>query len=247
VKLATRTSVTVGVRRTRSTYDAGAAFRGEDLRRAFDNRLDVVEGRIGIELTPITTFSVIGSTERQRFDFAPERDADTVRLTPTFSFVPDGVISGSIGVGYRRFRALSPELPDFSGLVASGTIGITIGSRYRVDTTIGRDLRYSYERDAPYYLATGVSGGLTIFVGGPVDVRVTGRREAMAYHAVLGSSTAIPDDTYSAYGAELGYRLRHRFRFSVNGEWDRRLSKRDRSREFRNHRVYGALTWGTPQ
>jgi len=244
VKLATRTSVVIGVRRTTTTFDQGSIFRGENLDRAFNSRTDAAEASLALELTPITTFSLVASDERQRFDLAPERTSETLRVTPTFSFVPDGIISGTIGVGYRRFRTHSPELPDFSGLVANGSIGIRFSSRYRLDTTVGRDLRYSYERDTPYYIGAGGSVALTWQVVGPLDTHVSVRRQSLDYRrsALLGGN--VPSDVYLTYGAEVGYRIRSRFRLSVNGDWTDRQSARDASRDFRDHRVYTALTWG---
>ena len=204
-----------------------------------------IEGSAGIQLTPFTVVSFSVSLEQQRFETARERDSDSIRVTPTFAFSPEAVLNGSIAVGYRRFKPRSTVLPGYSGLVATATIGTTLWNRHRVETVFGRDIRYSYDQDTPYYLATGGSVTVTSELVGPLDLRLTGTRHLMAYRASSTAATERPgDDTLTGYGGGFGYRLRERLRVGLNAEWTRRDSELSLDREYRNRRIFASLTWG---
>jgi hypothetical protein len=55
----------------------------------------------------------------------------------------------------------------------------------------------------------------------------------------------VPDDTVVSYGGGVGYRFTGRLRLGLNAEWSRRDSDRSVDRQYRNHRVFAGLTWGT--
>ena len=107
LKVASRTTLSAGVRRTTTNFDDTAEFRGEDLAVVLDNTLDGVDGTFGMQLTPLTSVSLVVSQEWQRFDLSPDRDSDTFRITPTVSFSPGGLLTGNAAVGYRRFDGKS--------------------------------------------------------------------------------------------------------------------------------------------
>ncbi len=245
-QIASRTTLSAAARRTTTVFDEGSTFRGEDLAAAFNGRLDAFDATFGLQLTPITSFSLVVTEERQRFDLAPERDSDTTRVTPTLTFSPGGLLNGSAAIGYRRFNGRSPSLPDFSGLVAIVNLGMTIRGRHRLDTSFARDLRYSYDEATPYYLSTGGTVTLTSQIAGPFDVKLTGTRQLLDYSQSMVTTTAPSDDVYSSYGGGLGYRLRHRLRIGINAEWSHRTSDRSNDRDFRNNRIFGTFTWGMP-
>jgi hypothetical protein len=243
VKIASRTSVGFVARRTGETYDEGAEFRGEDLALALDTEISAYESSFNVELTPFTTFSLVGAKEEQRFDHAPERNADSVRVAPTLTFSPLGLITGSASFGYRHFNGLDPSLPDYSGFVSTGTVGILFYDRYKFDTTFTRDVRYSYERSLPYYIVGGIRAALSVRTSGPFDLRVLGGRESMDYRSLNGLSSP-GKDLVVVYGGGIGYRIGARARVAVDAELSHRSSERDDAREFRNRRVLALLTWG---
>ncbi len=245
LRLASRTTVSGAARRTTVAFDEGSAFRGEDLARAFNSTINAVEGAFGLQLTPLTGISLVVTREQQRFDLDPDRDSDTTRITPTVTFSPGALFSGSAAVGYRRFNGRSPLLSDFSGLVAVVNLSATILGRNRVDTTFSRDLRYSYEQEVPYYLATGGSATLTTLVGGPLDVKITSGLQNLDYRQSGAPEMGASSDLYTSYGGGIGYRLRQRMRLGLDAEWVRRSSDRTTSREFDNRRIFASLTWRT--
>jgi hypothetical protein len=183
------------------------------------------------------------SHERQRFDTASERDADSIRVMPTFLFSPLGVINGTASVGYRKFTPRnSATTAAFKGLVAQVGASVTVYDRHRFDVAVNRDLTYSYDRETPYYIATSESLTWTYGIAGPFDVKLNVAHNNMHYRARSGTSAG--DDTYASYGAGFGYRLRKRLRIGVQGDWSQRDSQRAVDRAYQNHRIYGTLTWG---
>ena len=111
--VASRTSVLFSLRRSRINYEPDSSFRGVSLEQSFDGRTDRMEGGFAVALTPVTTFSVIGQRDQQRFELSPARDSDSWRVAPTLTFSPTGLLTGTAAFGYRRFDALNPALPDY--------------------------------------------------------------------------------------------------------------------------------------
>ena len=245
LRVGTRLRLGASGRTTRMRFDEGT-FRGEDLAASFDSNIDILEGSAGLQVTPFTSFSVVVSQEQQRFRAAAERDADSLRVTPTFVFSPEAVVNGSIAIGYRRFTPRSSELPAYSGVVATATVGSTLWNRNRVEGVFARDIRYSYERATPYYLATGANVTLTSQLAGPFELRLIGSRQLMSYRAtaLVPALDQPRDDSVSSYGGGLLYRIREQLRVGGNVEWSGRDSQLSEDREYRNRRIFLSVTWG---
>lgn len=245
IKVATRLTLGASARTTRLRFDE-VSFRGENLAASMDSDIDAIEGSAGVQLTPFTLASVAVSHERQRFRVANERDSDSLRITPTFAFSPEAVLNGSIALGYRRFTPRSSALPAYSGFVAIATVGTTLWNRHRVEGVFARDIRYSYERDTPYYLATGGNITVTSQLAGPFDVRLMGSRQSLEYRGLRGQVVAerTGNDSVNSYGGGIGYRVRDQLRLGINAEWSGRDSQRSLDREYRNRRIYASVTWG---
>lgn len=242
VKIASRTSLVFTASRSSEEYAEGE-FRGVDLATVLDSKTTAYETALYIELTPLTTFGVGVLKEEQRFARSPIRDSDSLRVAPTLTISPLGLLTGTVSVGYRRFDGLDPSLPDYTGVIASGTLGILIDERYRIATAFTRDVRYSYEPANPYYIVTGGRATITAQTYGPLDVRLLGGHEKLAYRALAGVEPA-GSDRQIIYGGGIGCRITGRVRLVIEAEASRRRSDRDPTREFKNHRIVGLLNWG---
>lgn len=247
LKLATRTEMVFTVREGQDLFDEGEAFRGVDLARTLDQTTRGYDAAFNVILTPFTTAGVVVSKEQQRFERSPLRDADSWRIAPTLTFSPLGLITGTASVGYRQFNGLDPQLPDYTGVVAAGSVGILFVGRYKLDTTFTRDVRYSYEEALPYYLVNGARATLAAQAIGLLELRLLGGRESMDYRAAggaLGAASSPGSDVLTSYGAGAGYRVGDRARLVVDVEFSHRASTRDVSREYANHRILASLIWG---
>ena len=235
--------VTAGARRTTTTFDEDAAFRGESLAAALNKEMNAIEGSVGVALTPLTSVSVAVSRERERFDLSSDRDSNTLRIMPTVTFSPLAVLNGSAALGYRRFTPADPLVPGYRGFVANLSLAATIHERHRIETVFGRDVQYSYEEDDVYYVETGVQGTWTWEVAGPIDLRLSGSRARLHYPSPsLDSST--DEDFATTYGAGVAWRFRPTLRAGINADWRSRDSERGADREFDNRRIYASVTWG---
>lgn len=235
-------SASVNARRQTLRYDETEEFRGVNLAKELNSELRAFDASFTLAVTPITTVGVTVTREEERFDIAPLRDSDSFRVMPTVTFRPLGLFSGSASVGWRRFDAVDPGVEDYSGLAASGTIGLVLADRYHIETTFGRDMRYSYDEVTPTYLWTAIKGTLRMELFGGVDVKITGGRDVMGYRALAGGEPA-GRDTVLTYGGGLGYNLGERTRVGVDADFTRRSSG-DAGREYTNNRVFATLVWG---
>ena len=243
VLMASRTALLVSGRRFTLDFDEGALFKGVDLSRTLNSQADSVDASLQLLLTPLTTFSMTTSLQRDRFEAAPERDSDTLRLLPALQFDPSTLIRGSVAVGYRRFRPLTPALPDYSGLLVQAGLGYTMLARTKFDLDLARDVQYSFEDDEPYYLSTGGRLTVTHQLVGPLDLQAFGGGQTMAYRQ-SGTPTDVRRDQVRSYGGGAGYRLRNNMRLGVTWETNRRQSALN-DRDYVRRRIYASLIYGS--
>jgi len=235
--------VSAGARQSTTAFDGDATFRGENLADALNEKMEALDGTVGVALTPLTSVSVVVTKQRDRFDLSPDRDSDTLRVMPTVTFSPLAILSGSAAFGYRRFTTLDPTVPDYHGFVATLTLSTTVRDKHHLETTFGRDVQYSYEEDALYYIETGVQGTWTWEVAGPIEARLTGGRARLHYQSP-SLTEATDDDIAFTYGAGVAWRLREHLKVGVNADWRERTSERGADRGFDNRRIFANVTWG---
>jgi len=116
------------------------------------------------------------------------------------------------------------------------------GDGHRRDqAVVNRDVQYSYDEATDYFVGTTTGLTWTTLLGGPFDVRGTASRTLMDYRGIVDAGS----DVVKAFGVGVGYRFTERLRAGLNVEWSRRDSDRSVDRQYRNHRVFAGLTWGT--
>ena len=243
VKLGTRTHAGAKVAAGQERYEEDQFFRGQNLAETLNSDSRTVEGSFGIELSPLTTFSIIGGRDEVTFERQPLRNSTSVRVYPTLTFNPAGVINGTASIGYKTFEGDDPSLPDYRGLAMHGSVSVLLGQRFRVESRFTRDVQYSYEEALPYYVLTGVRATLATQLTNLLDVRVTGGHEGMRYRAYDGG-VSPGTDRQRVVGGGIGVRIGDRKRVVIQAELIERDSSRAHTREFENHRIFGSLTWG---
>ena len=242
IRVFTRTKLAVKARQTDTSFDSNEFFRGESLTAAFNGELRALDSSVGVALTPLTSLDLVFTNEQQRFDLTPDRNADSFRVMPTLTFSPLGLLNGTAAFGYRKFTPKSPTVPPFDGFVAKVSAGVTVKDRNRLTTTYTRDLTYSYDQAAVYYLTNSVGGSWALTMGRGFDVQLGASRNRMHYHQT--ASTGPADDTYTSYEPSFGYRIRPRLRASINGMFVQRRSQVSADRAFDSNRIYGTVAWG---
>ncbi len=243
ILVASRTTLVFNARRADLDFDEGTEFDGADLAHNLNSRADSFEGGVQLALTPLTTLNLTTSVQRDRFDSAPERNANTFRVTPSLQFDPTSLIRGTVLVGYRKFDTLDPLLPDYSGVIVQVLAGYTLLERTKFDVDLARDVQYSYEDLEPYYLSTGGRLTVTHQLVGPFDVQAFGGRQSLGYRTTAGAGDSRTDRV-ETFGAGAGYRFHTQYRVGFTWEHNRRRSDLQ-DRRYERDRLFASLTYGT--
>ena len=236
-----------GVRgeRRRVEFDETAVFLETNLNEELTRTSTSAAVTIRHELTPLTSLSLNLSRDQDRFDHSPLRDADSRRIDAGLDFDPFALISGTARFGYRDFDPADADLPGYSGATASVNLAYVALGSTRLAIQAMRDVQYSFDITAPYYLQSGISASLAQQIYGPVDVegRIGGQR--LAYRA-RGDGVAADQervDRIRSYGAGAGYRVGPDLRIGVNVDKQRRRSEVD-FRTYEGLRYGLAVTYG---
>lgn len=243
VVIAPRTAASVAVRQSEIEFDAGVFFEGAELAKTLNSRQKIVEGGLHLMLTPLTTLEIGGSMQQDRFPGDPSRDADTMRIAPTLHFSPGALFRGTVTVGFRHFRPLVSELPDYTGPYVATALSATLLGRTRFDWTLSRDVQYSFEERAPYYVETGTRLTVTHHVIGRFDVQGTGGLQRLEYRIALPLEEGRVDHA-DVVGGGIGFHIKDNLRLGINGEYARRSSERT-TRQYERRRIFATLEYGT--
>ena len=243
VKLGDRTSIGFKAADGRERYEENQQFRGEDLAKVLNHDSATLEGSFGLELSPLTTFSVIVGHDELVFEQEPLRNSTSMRVLPTLTFNPAGIINGSASFGYKHFDGEDPSMPEYSGFAMNGSVSVLLGQRFRVESRFTRDVQYSYEEALPYYVLTGARGTLATQLTGLLDFRLTAGHDRMSYRAYDGADSP-GTDRQRLFGGGVGIRIGDRKRIVIQAEFLERNSSRGHLREFEKHRIFGSLSWG---
>ena len=243
--LSPKTGIVVDFRRAGLDFAEGTTFDGVPLSQSLNSTTKSLEGGLEFYLTPLTTLSVVASRQTDRFDQSLEKNADTFQILPSIRMEAPAIIRGSLAVGYRRFSAIDPETPDYSGLVVRGSLTHTFGEQTKVDLLLARDVQYSFEETEPYYLTTGFRVVLTQQLGEAFDLRAMVGRDRLQYReeATSGVPNDSRTDRASVIGAGVGYRFQANLRTGVDVEYAKRTSEVP-DRRYERTRVFASMTYG---
>jgi hypothetical protein len=219
-------------------------FLDTSLRDALNRSQDTAGVSLRKALTPLTTFVVSTEYEQDRFTYSPVKDADGLRIMPGFEFDPYALIAGKVFVGYRRFTTLDGAVPDYKGLVADVAANYRTHAT-RMDVTFTRDVTYSFQETAPYYLLTNVDLKITQKITHRWDIVGHGGRQWLSYQVVVPLDAA-PDRLDRSYviGGGLGYQLGEAVHVGVDLNYYHRESNEFAFRGYDGLRVGGSFTYG---
>jgi hypothetical protein len=238
-----RTTLNVGYRRSNVDYADEERFRGVSLADELNGRADSITYGVDVELSPLTSVSLHGEQIQERFESSPERDADSYRAGITATLQPLALISGRASIGVRAYRPLSSLVREFTGLTAAVAVGYSLRSETRLNLTVDRDLRYSFEQLTPFYVSTGGRLTLTQRVIGSVDAQAFGGLERIAYEARLDAAVPSDRDRVRTLGGGIGYRVGDGARLALNFDHTERSSPA-RDRQYARRRLYTTLSYG---
>ena len=247
VRLSSKTSLILGTKRWRLAFDQDETFLCASLAAALNRTSDAAELKLHYKLTPLTTFAVSAEGIADRFSRDPIRDADSIKILSGFELKPDALISGKALVGYRRFNARNPGVPDYTGLVAAVDATYTV-SATRLAVKVSRDLDYSYEPVQPYYALTDFVVSVTERVTRAWDIVLRGGWQSLEYNQLV-SATPLSDrvDRTRLYGAGVGYRVGEILRIGVDANYYQRVSDTLTQHNYEGFRLGASVSYGLPQ
>ena len=248
VELSPRTAITASIRQEDSSYEEGQEFRGVELGNALNRtgRFLSVGGRYS--LTPLTTLLISGDVSEDTFPDSHVRDSKSYSVVPVLEFSADAAIRGRLMAGYQVFKPNNPTLEEYRGPIMAAGVNWTLFNRTTFDLQANRNVTYSYQDTAPYYLLTGsrLSIGQPLF--GPIDLLGTLDWENMAYRWHQGQSpgaVANRTDRTKTFGGGVGVNLRRGFRLVLGAERIERKSNEDPRQNFRRTRLLSTVTIGS--
>ncbi len=226
VRVAPKTTVGVGLRRSVTAWDKEATFLGNNLSAGLDRTSDAATLAYRQQLTALTTFVFDATAATDRFDVQRERDTDSISLLTGFDLKARALISGSVRVGFKKIDPVGGAFEPFRGLVTRATVGYSVRATH-LDLEVGRESNFSYDVQYPFYLQTGATATVTQRVSSVWDIQGRVGRQDLAYRTLRGSLVDLLQDRTDRTdqrGGGVGYRFRRTTRIGVNLEWTRRSS-----------------------
>jgi hypothetical protein len=225
VRMSQRLSIEAGGGVSRLSYDEGSIFDTVSLRETLNRRTQSSWLAIHHEITPLTTASVRATYSIENFDDLPVRNATSIAVLPRLAFKPLALISGSAAVGVRHFQPESPEIPEFTGVVAHVSLSYSLRGFTRFRFTGDRELSFSYWPLTPYYVTNQYGVGVDRHLGGRFEV-TSGVDWQQNTYTVLGSVEPLPPqppvDRLTTWSLGAGYRMARSRRVGFDVTYRRR-------------------------
>jgi len=246
IRVTLQRGLSIGV----SAYRRDTAFDGDDVSGgvSLSERLDRSERGVRVivqeRLTSLTTVGVVFETREDRFDRAPNRNADGYRAAATIAFDEKALINGSVALGYRNVDAADPLVPAFSGFVSQVAISNRIGGTTEVSLGWDRDTQYSLSETRPYFLTNAMTVRLRRQVAGEFDASAGVGRNRSTYRSEIGVAVPGGDgETAMTYSADVGYRVNRSSRAAFGVTHTRRTSALSDSRRYASTFAGFSLTY----
>ena len=245
LRVASKTRIAGSAQRTGYWYDADAIFFDTHLQDVLNRETDTVGLQYRQQLTPLTTFVVHGEQMRDTFEFSPDRDSESTRVLTGFDLGDQALIAGRGRIGYRQYTNVSGAVEDFTGIVASYGVAMTLAGRTRIEVAGQRDINHSYELAYPYYVLTGATVAGTPRLTNKWDIQGRLGLQRLAYRAADNVPGALSgrSDNFRLFGGGIGYHLGREIRLGVNVDRQRRTSPLH-SRDYDGYRIGTSITYG---
>jgi hypothetical protein len=242
VRVGGKTRIGASATRQRTRHDGDAFFLGSSLETTLNRRTDTYGLEYRQAWTVLTTFVAQAETIRERFQFSPERNSNSLRFQAGLDLERRALIGGRVRVGYRRFDGVAAGLPNYAGIVASFSTGATLGGRTRLEVSGERDVTYSIEQRFPYYILTGATLSVTPRLTPSWDIQGRLGLQRLAYQPFAGERLDRVD-RHRLFGGGVGYYLGRDVRIGFNVDRQRRRSPIQR-RDYEGYRVGVSVTYG---
>jgi len=221
-------------------YD-NAFEEGINLSTSLDHDRNDYSVGVRTELDSLTTLTVSGSYQEDKFHHDLLRNGDNRLATGTVNIGADGIVSGVASVSYKDYRPVDPAVKPFRGFTALGALTYSFLEVGRLTFNGLRTTEYSFDTAEAYYLENAATLYYTQRLFSGMDAQVRGGRSLLDY--AYSNVTPAHEDHLDTVGGSVGYTLRNRTRISANYEYARRRSPVLPERNYDRRRVYLAWTY----
>jgi hypothetical protein len=248
-QLTPKTSIGLSGGRADVDFDQDDVFLGMPLRQVLQRRTDRISGSLKIHVTRLTSVTLDGESEFDRFKTSPHRDARSVRVLPGLEFRPAARIRGRVRAGYRWFDPLNNQLAGFGSVIGSADALVPVGVATGLRIGLTRDLDYSLEAAQPVYVITAVRAGLVQRFGERWDLEAAISHHRLNYRSLARPEPSVGSRTWVDHGdgylARLGFVVSRHTRVGVDFEYFRRRAV-VRERQFEGLRLVSSVKYGFP-
>jgi Putative beta-barrel porin 2 len=192
-------------------------YIGERLNR--DGRSVAAIGTV--QVLPKTTLLLEGNIERLAYaEPGQDRDSRMSQVLAGLRFDPSAFLQGTFQVGAATFKPLDRKEGEYRGVVGNGQLSLRVGSRGRIQGSLGRDLIPSTTLENLYFISTSWSAGYETFFSRSVSAMFSyGRRLHHYPQEMLLSQSPVSfgtrDDRIRTSRAEIRYHANPQMQFTA--------------------------------
>jgi hypothetical protein len=238
------TALTAWAGRSATAYDEDQQYVTFMLADQLNHSRDTAAAGARVRVTPLTTVLIAAEFERDRFEVAPLRNADSVRIGTAIALDTGAALTGNVKGGFRAFTPSYPDVPSFRGLVGTARLHYALPDIVRLDLEANRDLSYSYDPVQPYYMESGARLTATQRVLGPLELIGIAERREIRNQRVGGVAFDGRREVTTALGGGFGIQVQHQTRFTFTYEHTQRTSTEPVGRDYECTRVLGSISYG---
>ena len=244
IDVTSMTALTGWVGRSATAYDENQQYVGVMLADQLNHSRDTAAAGARFRVTPLTTVLMAAEFERDRFDLAPLRNADSFRIGPAIAVDTGAALTGNAKGGFRTFTPSYPEVPSFRGFVGTARLHYVLPDLVKLDLEANRDLSYSYDPVQPYYMESG--GRLTAEqrIFGPFELIGIAERREIRSQRIGGRAFDGRRELTTSLGGGFAIKVQNQTRFTFTYERAERTSSESVSRNYERTRVLGSISYG---
>jgi len=238
------TALTAWVGHSASAYDRDQEYVSFILADQLNHTRDTVAAGARFHVTSLTTVLLAADFERDRFELAPLRNADSFRVGPAIALDTGAALTGNAKGGFRAFKPRYPNVPSYRGFVGTARLHYVLPDIVKLDLEANRDLAYSYDPVQPYYMESGGRLTATQRVLGPLELIGIAERREIRNQRIGGTAFDGRREVTTSLGGGFGIQVQNQMRFTFTYEHTQRTSTEPVGRDYERTRVLGSISYG---
>jgi Putative beta-barrel porin 2 len=244
VDITPMTALSAWVGRSATAYDENQEYVSFMLADQLNHSRDTAAAGARFRVTPLTTVLMAAEFERDRFEIAPLRNADSFRVGPAIALDTGAALTGNAKGGFRAFTPSYPDVPSYRGFVGNARLHYALPDVIKVDLEANRDLSYSYDPIQPYYMESGARLTAVQRIFGPLELIGIAERREIRNQRIGGRAFDGRRELTTSLGGGFGIQFQNRTRFTFTYEHTRRTSTEPVGRDYERTRVLGSISYG---